>query len=60
MKLYIFVIIILSTIYIQGAEEMRFNELSPEEKNVIINKGTEQPFTGKYDKFFKKVLPAIF
>ncbi len=29
-------------------------ELTPDEKRVIINKGTEAPFTGKYNKFSKK------
>jgi peptide methionine sulfoxide reductase msrA/msrB len=29
---------------------MQFNELTPEEERVIVHKGTEMPFTGKYYK----------
>lgn len=32
---------------------MKFKQLTAEEERVIVQKGTEAPFTGKYDKFNK-------
>lgn len=33
---------------------MNYNPLTREEKEVIVRKGTEPPFSGKYDDFWKK------
>ena len=34
----------------------QYNELSTEEKRIILHKGTEAPFSGKYDKHFEEGL----
>lgn len=34
--------------------EEKYNKLTSEEKRVIIHKGTEYPFTGKYNEHFEK------
>lgn len=36
----------------------KLNELNNEERHVIINKGTDMPFQGKYDDFFEGGLYA--
>ena len=33
---------------------MKLKKLTPEEERVIIHKGTEAPFSGKYENFFDK------
>ena len=33
---------------------MEFKKLTTEEENVIVNKGTERPYSGKYESFWKK------
>ena len=35
----------------------KFNKLTPEEKRIIEDRGTEMPFTGEYDNFYK---PGIY
>lgn len=35
----------------QNSNDMKFNTLTPEEERVIVHKGTEPPFTGKFEKF---------
>jgi methionine-R-sulfoxide reductase len=35
-------------------QETKFKKLTPEEEQVIVNKGTEMPFTGKYYAFWDK------
>jgi peptide methionine sulfoxide reductase msrA/msrB len=38
----------------QKQATMKYNKLTPEEERVIIHKGTESPYTGKYENFWEK------
>ncbi len=38
----------------QNKVTMEFKKLTPEEENVIVNKGTERPYSGKYESFTGK------
>jgi len=35
-------------------KDIKLNSLNAEEQRVILNKGTEMPFTGEYDKHYEK------
>ena len=38
----------------QSQGKMEFRKLTAEEEHIIVNKGTERPYTGKYDSFWEK------
>jgi len=38
----------------QGEQKMDYNKLTAEEQQVIIHKGTERPFTGKFNDHYEK------
>jgi len=55
MKIILILSLITIGIFVLMAQtkNTKFNKLTLEEANVIVNKGTERPFTGKYDLHFE-------
>jgi methionine-R-sulfoxide reductase len=41
-------------VFVLSEKKAEFRELTQEEKRVIVNKGTEMPFTGKYFSFWER------
>ena len=58
----VFIFILMAMIFTTGCAQSSKNEpsvknikkLTAEEERVIVYKGTEQPFSGKYNNFFEK------
>jgi peptide-methionine (R)-S-oxide reductase len=47
--------IVIDGVYLSASQtKTNFKKLTPEEEQVIVNKGTEMPFTGKYYAFWEK------
>jgi peptide methionine sulfoxide reductase msrA/msrB len=48
------ILLTLQTTNIWGQDTMEFKQLTFEEEQVILYKGTEKPFTGKFNDFYKE------
>lgn len=53
-SLGLFVFIVLTATVMAQENKDNYKELSPEEKRVIINKGTEMPFSGEFEDHWKE------
>lgn len=52
--LLLFAIIAILSTNALGQKSMKYNKLTPEEERVILNKGTERPYSGKYEHHDEK------
>jgi peptide methionine sulfoxide reductase msrA/msrB len=53
MKIILTLILMIVIAGTANSKVPKMNKLTEEEKFVIVNKGTERPFTGKYNDYFK-------
>ncbi len=52
--LMVMILIMGGFLYLFGGEKVEFKKLTEEEARVIDYRGTEAPYSGKYDKFYEK------
>lgn len=54
MRILFLMIIILTALILNAQKTMNYKSLTPDEQYVIVNKGTERPFSGKYNNHHEK------
>ena len=54
MKYLILGIILIFSVNIMAQKDKEYRQLTPAEKKVIIDKGTELPYSGKYESHWKE------